>query len=421
MQGLEQQVRDMAKRSKQASREVAKATGTAKSEALKRLAELLEKNTEEIFEENRKDVEKAHSEGMDRAKLDRLRMDDKVVAAMAGACREVAEMQDPVGRIESMWKRPNGMLVGKMRLPLGVVAMIYESRPNVTIDAGILCLMAGNGLVLRGGSEAFNSNRVLADLFSQALQEAGLPGEAVQLMPTTDREAVRCMLQLEEYIDVVIPRGGEGLIRAVVQEAKMPVLKHYKGVCHIYVDQGADLEQAEEIIHNAKVQKPGVCNALECLLVHASEANALLPRLARRLGSDGVRFKADDRALSLLGDQAEAANEEDFGCEFLDLVLAVRVVDNQQQAQEHIAEYGSNHTEAILTRDHAAAMRFLREVDSSLVLINASTRFNDGGQLGLGAEIGISTSKLHAYGPMGIEELTSTKFVLFGEGQIRES
>ena len=421
MQGLEQQVRDMAKRSKQASREVAKAAGTAKSEALKRLAELLEKNTEEIFEENRKDVEKAHSEGMDRAKLDRLRMDDKVVAAMAGACREVAEMQDPVGRIESMWKRPNGMLVGKMRLPLGVVAMIYESRPNVTIDAGILCLMAGNGLVLRGGSEAFNSNRVLADLFSQALQEAGLPGEAVQLMPTTDREAVRCMLQLEEYIDVVIPRGGEGLIRAVVQEAKMPVLKHYKGVCHIYVDQGADLEQAEEIIHNAKVQKPGVCNALECLLVHASEANALLPRLARRLGSDGVRFKADDRALSLLGDQAEAANEEDFGCEFLDLVLAVRVVDNQQQAQEHIAEYGSNHTEAILTRDHAAAMRFLREVDSSLVLINASTRFNDGGQLGLGAEIGISTSKLHAYGPMGIEELTSTKFVLFGEGQIRES
>ncbi len=420
MQGLEQQVRDMAKRSKQASRKVAKATGTAKSEALRRLAELLEKNTEEIFQENRKDVEKAHSEGMDRAKLDRLRLDDKVVAAMAGACREVAEMQDPVGRIESMWKRPNGILVGKMRLPLGVVAMIYESRPNVTIDAGILCLMAGNGLVLRGGSEAFNSNRILADLFSQALEEAGLPGEAVQLIPTTDREAVRCMLQLEEYIDVVIPRGGEGLIRAVVQEAKMPVLKHYKGVCHIYVDQGADLEQAEEIIHNAKVQKPGVCNALECLLVHVSEANALLPRLARRLGSEGVRFKADDRALSLLGDRAEAASEEDFGCEFLDLILAVRVVDNQQQAQEHIAEHGSNHTEAILTRDHAAAMRFLREVDSSLVLINASTRFNDGGQLGLGAEIGISTSKLHAYGPMGIEELTSTKFVLFGEGQIRE-
>jgi glutamate-5-semialdehyde dehydrogenase len=275
--------------------------------------------------------------------------------------------------------------------------------------------------VLRGGSEAFHSNTILAELFSKALGQAGLPGDAVQLIPTTDREAVRFMLQLEEHIDVVIPRGGEGLIRAVVQEAKMPVLKHYKGVCHIYVDQGADLAAAEEIIHNAKVQKPGVCNAVECLLVHASEAEALLPRLAERLGRDDVRFKADERALPLLGDQAEAASREDFGYEFLDLVLAVRVVDNQDEAQEHIARHGSNHTEAILTRDHAAAMRFLREVDASLVLINASTRFNDGGQLGLGAEIGISTSKLHAYGPMGIEELTTTKFVLFGEGQVRES
>ena len=421
MQDLERQILDIATRAKEASRKVANASGAAKSDVLRRLADLLEGSRERIFEENRQDEDRARAAGMDKAKLDRLRLDDRVIASMAEACREVAEMHDPVGTIESMWKRPNGLLVGRMRIPLGVVAMIYESRPNVTIDAGILCLMAGNGLVLRGGSEAFHSNTILAELFSKALGEAGLPGEAVQLIPTTDREAVRFMLQLEEHIDVVIPRGGEGLIRAVVQDAKMPVLKHYKGVCHIYVDEGADLSRAEEIIHNAKVQKPGVCNALECLLVHASEAEALLPRLAGRLGRDGVRFKADERALPLLGEQAEPASQEDFGFEFLDLILAVRVVDSQDEAQEHIARHGSNHTEAILTRDHAAAMRFLREVDASLVLINASTRFNDGGQLGLGAEIGISTSKLHAYGPMGIEELTTTKFVLFGEGQTRGS
>jgi glutamate-5-semialdehyde dehydrogenase len=339
---------------------------------------------------------------------------------MVQACREVAELPDPVGSIETMWKRPNGMLVGRMRIPLGVVAMIYESRPNVTIDAGILCVMAGNGLVLRGGSEAFYSNQALARLFSRALSETGLPAQAVQLVPTTDREAVRHLLTLEDCIDVVIPRGGEGLIKTVVQEAAMPVLKHYKGVCHIYVDETADMDQAVEIIRNAKVQKPGVCNAVECLLVHRDAAKSLLPAVGRRLGQEGVVFRADARSKEYLDERASEVSDEDYGHEFLDLVLAVRVVDSQEEAQEHIARYGSNHTEAILTSVHDRAMRFLKEVDSSLVLVNASTRFNDGAQLGLGAEIGISTSKLHAYGPMGVKELTTTKFVLFGEGQVRQ-
>ena len=338
---------------------------------------------------------------------------------MADACREVACMDDPVGSIESMWKRRGGMLVGRMVIPLGVVAMIYESRPNVTIDAGILCIKAGNGTILRGGSEAQRSNQILADLFSRALRESGLPGEAVQLVPTTEREAVQALLRLEDSIDVVIPRGGEGLIRAVMEQARMPVLKHYKGVCHIYVDRFAELQQALDIVENSKVQKPGVCNAVECLLVHEDVASEFLPRVAKRLGAHGVTFRADEKSLALLGDGAEPASEEDFGYEFLDLILAVGVVSGQDEAQEHIAMYGSNHTEAILTRDHDRAMRFLREVDGSLTLINASTRFNDGGQLGLGAEIGISTSKLHAYGPMGVKELTSTKFVLFGDGQLR--
>ena len=339
---------------------------------------------------------------------------------MKKGCLEVASLPDPVGAIETMWKRPNGLLVGRMRIPLGVIGMIYESRPNVTIDAGILCVKASNAVILRGGSEAFNSNQILAKLFSKALEEASLPKEAVQLIPTTDREAVKEMLKLEEYIDVIIPRGGEGLIRAVVEGARMPVLKHYKGVCHIYVDKDVDLDRAVEIIYNAKVQRPGVCNALECLLVHEKIAPTLLPKVGEKLGSAGVKFRAEERAFEYLEKWAEPADDKDFGYEFLELKMAVKVVSSQDEAQQHIRKYGSNHTEAILTNNHQRAMKFLKEVDASLVLVNASTRFNDGGELGLGAEIGISTSKLHAYGPMGVKELTSTKFVAFGEGQIRE-
>ena len=420
MTDITQRMAELAGRTKTASRDLASASGEARSRALERLAQLLDSERETVFRANAQDVRDAEASGMTGAMLDRLRLGDRELEAMIQSCREVARMEDPVGSIDSMWKRQGGMLVGRMVIPLGVVAMIYESRPNVTVEAGILCIKAGNGTILRGGSEAQRSNQALADMFSRALHESGLPGEALQLVPTTEREAVRALLHQEEYVDVVIPRGGEGLIRAVMEQARMPVLKHYKGVCHIYVDRFADLDQALDIVENAKVQKPGVCNAVECLLVHEDVAGDFLPALEKRLARHGVAFRAEERALAHLGETAQPAEKEDFGYEFLDLILAVKQVSGQDEAQEHIAQYGSNHTEAILTRDHERAMRFIREVDASLTLINASTRFNDGGQLGLGAEIGISTSKLHAYGPMGIRELTSTKFVLFGEGQIRE-
>ena len=404
---------------KTASLLVANAGSAQKKGAINALATLLRQSAVELLQANAQDIEAAEKNGLDVARIDRLRLSEAGVEAMANACEEVAAMDDPVGSIESMHKRPNGLLVGQMRIPLGLVAMIYESRPNVTIDAGILCLMAGNGVLLRGGSEAFYSNQALARVFQQALENAGLPPAAVSLLPTTDRAAVQTILHMDEAVDVVIPRGGEGLIRAVTEQARMPVLKHFKGVCHTYVDASADLEAALEIVENAKVQRPGVCNAMECLLVHTDIAKTFLPAVAKRLGANGVRFRACERSLSLLGETAQTATEQDWGQEFLDLILAVKVVEDQDQAQAHIAAYGSNHSEAILTAHHDRAMRFLREVDASAVFVNASTRFNDGGELGLGAEIGISTSKLHAYGPMGINELTSRKFVLLGEGQVR--
>lgn len=417
---MSDQIRAMAQEVKKAARVLGVQSSQVKDKALHRLAELLESEGQDVLDANAQDLTQAEEMGLSEAMLDRLRLNQAALGGMAQACREVAGLDDPLGGIEQMYKRPNGMYVGRMRIPLGVVAMIYESRPNVTVDAAILCLKAGNGCILRGGSEAFNSNQALGRLISRALLDAGLPGQAVQVVPSTEREAVSTLLSLDEYIDVVIPRGGEGLIRAVTSQATMPVLKHYQGVCHIYVDETADLEQALAIVQNAKVQRPGVCNALECLLVHKNVAREFLPLLASRLGQDKVVFKADPDAAAFLGDTAEPAQPSDFGHEFLDLTLAVRVVQDQDQAQEHIGHYGSGHTEAILTARHDRAMRFVQEVDASLVAVNASTRFNDGGQLGLGAEIGISTSKLHAYGPMGIKELTSTKFVLLGQGQIRE-
>ena len=417
---IAEQIREIASNARKAGQELLRVQSANKEQALLGLAELLEENRQEIFTANAVDLDAARARGLDDARIERLRLTDATIDAMAEACRFVAKLSDPVGEIESMVKRPNGLLVGKMRIPLGVIAIIYESRPNVTIDAAILCLRAGNAVILRGGSEAFHSNQTLGGLLSRAMQEAGLPEHAVQIIPTTDRAAVQAMLSLDEYIDVVIPRGGEGLIRAVVKDATMPVLKHYKGVCHIYVDANADLDNALAIVHNAKVQRPGVCNALECLLVHQDVAGDFLPRVAEKLGADGVIFRACPVSLPLLGETAVPARDDDFGKEFHSLELAVRVVESQTRAQEHIATHGSNHSEAIITRDHDRAMRFLREVDASAVLINTSTRFNDGGELGLGAEIGISTSKLHSYGPMGVRELTSTKFIVLGEGQIRE-
>lgn len=417
---IQNEMTEMGRKARKASRALANSSGKSRAEALDRLAELLESEADAVREANAKDLQAAEERGLDKARTQRLTISDKVLGSMIAGCREVAAMSDPVGEIESMVKRPNGMLVGRMRTPLGVIAMIYESRPNATVDAGILCLKAGNAVILRGGSEAFHSNKCLVELMHRALEEAGLPRDAVQAPATTDREAVSELLKLDEYIDVVIPRGGEGLIRAVTQQARMPVLKHYKGVCHIFVDESADLEKSLPIVENAKMQYPSGCNALECLLVHRSVAKDFLSKVAEHLGGKGVQFRACPESLPLMGQNAESATDEDWGKEYLDLVMAVRIVADMDEAMDFIDEHGSSHTESILTESQSNAMRFINEVDASLVVSNASTRFNDGGQLGLGAEIGISTSKLHAYGPMGVKELTSAKFVLLGDWQIRE-
>ncbi|MDO5483371.1 MAG: glutamate-5-semialdehyde dehydrogenase [Desulfovibrionaceae bacterium] len=408
----------LAREARRAARALGRADTRSKNRVLTCLAGLLTDREAEILAANAKDIAAARAAGLDAPRLDRLTLTPAILAEMRAACLHVAAMPDPVGATERQWQRPNGLLVGRMRVPLGVIAMIYEARPNVTIDAAILCIKAGNAVILRGGSEALASNMALAALLQMALAEAGLPSTAAQLVEVTDHAAVTALCKLDEYIDVMIPRGGEGLVRAVTEAATMPVLKHYKGVCHAFVDADADLDAALEIVRNAKTQRPGVCNALECLLVHEAVADSFLPALARSLA--GVEFRACPRSLPLLGQTARAQQPEDLGQEFHALILAVCVVDSLDAALDHIDRYGSNHTEIICTRSHEHAMRFLREADASMVAVNASSRFNDGGQLGLGAEIGISTTKLHAYGPMGVEELTTTKFVVLGQGQVRE-
>ncbi|WP_458400506.1 glutamate-5-semialdehyde dehydrogenase [Mailhella sp.] len=413
-------VREAGRKAREASRAMAAASPAAKNLALETLASLIESREAEIMAANAEDLAAAEAAGVDAPRMDRLRLTPAILADMAGACRYVAQLPDPVGAMDSQWQRPNGLLVGRMRVPLGVVAMIYEARPNVTVDASILCLKAGNAVMLRGGREALRSNIVLAGLLREALTEAGLPEGAVQFIDITSHDSVSALCKLEEFVDVLIPRGGETLVRAVTSQATMPVLKHYMGVCHAFIDESADLEMAAEIVYNGKVQRPGVCNALECLLVHEAVAERFLPMVGEKLGAAGVEFRACEASLPLLGSTAVPQKPEDLGHEFHDLILAVRVVRGMEEALEHIAAYGSNHTEIICTENHLNAMRFLREADASMVAVNASTRFNDGGQLGLGAEIGISTSKLHAYGPMGVQELTTTKFVVFGQGQVRK-
>lgn len=417
---LAEEMARLGERARAAARVVGSAAPAAKVAALEGLARLLEERADALLAANARDVEAARAKGLDAPRLDRLTLTPAILADMTRACRHVAALPDPVGALDHQWQRPNGLLVGKMRVPLGVIAMIYEARPNVTIDAAILCLKAGNAVILRGGSEALHSNTALAQILQEALAAAGLPPEAAQLVTSTDHAAVTALCKLDRYIDVMIPRGGESLVRAVTEAATMPVLKHFKGVCHVFVDASAALDDAENIVYNGKVQRPGVCNALECLLVHKDVAADFLPRIARRLGGAGVEFRACPLSLPLLGPTAVPQREEDLGQEFHALVLAVRVVDSLDAALDHIARYGSQHTEVICTNDHAHAMRFVREADASMVGVNASTRFNDGGQLGLGAEIGISTSKLHAYGPMGVQELTTTKFMVLGQGQVRE-
>jgi glutamate-5-semialdehyde dehydrogenase len=408
----------IAQAAREASRQLARTDTNRKNRALQKMAEGLEKESRKILAANRKDLGQAAAHGLSGAMLDRLKLNEKRIAEMASGLRAVAALPDPVGEIPEVWSRPNGLRVGRMRIPLGVICIIYEARPNVTSDAAGLTLKSGNAAILRGGSEAINSNLAIARVLQAALAGAGLPPAAVSIVPWTERELIGELLKLEELIDLVIPRGGEGLIRYVVERSRIPVIKHYKGVCHIYVAASADFDLAEKVILNAKVQRPGVCNALETLLVDRKAA-AFLPRIAKKLKAARVELRGCPETRKHIP-RIKKATEEDWSAEYLDLILSVRMVDGLGPAIRHIEKYGSAHTEAIITRDYEEARRFVREVQSSLVLVNASTRFNDGGELGLGAEIGISTTKLHAFGPMGLRELTTQKFFALGEGQIRE-
>ncbi len=412
-------IESIAAQARQASRVIARLSSRVKNELLTEMAAALVENCATLLKENARDLAAAEKKNLSAAMMDRLLLDATRIAAMAEGLREVAALPDPVGEVTRMWKRPNNLMVGKMRIPLGVIGIIYEARPNVTADAAALCLKAGNGVVLRGGSEAIHSNVAIATILQGVLTRAGLPAAAIAVVPFTDREGVMALLRQEAFIDLIIPRGGESLIRFVVEHSKIPVIKHYKGVCHLFVDATANFDMAERIIVNGKTQRPGVCNALETLLIHKDVAELFVPRIFAALSRLGVEVRGDG-IFRQFAPGAKKATEADWYEEFLDLILAARIVDDLDEAMEHIATYGSLHTEAIVTADYANAQRFLREVNSGVVLVNASTRFADGNQLGLGAEIGISTTKLHSFGPMGLEDLTTTKFIVYGEGQVRQ-
>jgi len=413
------QVARIAADAREASLAVARLSTAAKNDMLLAMAAALQNRAAELITENARDLETGREKGLSSAMLDRLMLDEKRIAGIADSLREVAALPDPVGEVTKMWKRPNDLMVGKMRIPLGVIGIVYESRPNVTADAAALCLKAGNAVVLRGGSEAIHSNRSIAAILQGVMKEQGIPAAALSLIPFTEREGVLEMLKQEQSIDLIIPRGGESLIRFVVENSRIPVIKHYKGVCHAFVDKTADFDKAERIIVNAKTQRPGVCNALETLLIHRDVAADFIPRIAAVLTDLKVELRGDDE-FRKYAPGALPAGEDDWAAEYLDLILACRVVDDMDGAMDHINRYTSLHSEVIITSDYGNAQRFVREVNSSCVLVNASTRFNDGGQLGLGAEIGISTTKLHSFGPMGLEDLTTTKFIVYGDGQVRE-
>lgn len=401
------------------ARSLAKASSAKKNQALMVMAEALKNRATELIAENKKDIEYAREKGLSKAMIDRLVLNEKRINEMAQGLVEVAQLPDPVGEIIKMWQRPNGMTVGKMRVPIGVIGIIYESRPNVTADATSLCLKAGNAVILRGGSEAINSNRAIVKILREVANSEGLHEGSICFIDMPDREAVMEMLKLEGLIDLIIPRGGEGLIRAVTENSRIPVLKHYKGVCHVFVDRDADLKMAEDICFNAKVQRPATCNAMETMLVDETIAKKFLPRMLKKFKGAKVELRGCPKTRAVFPG-IKKANGKDFYNEYLDLILNVRIVKDMDEAIEHIAKYSSAHSDSIVTKDYGKAMRFLKEVDSSAVLVNASTRLNDGYQFGLGAEIGISTDKIHARGPMGLEELTCTKFIVLGSGQLRE-
>ncbi len=402
-----------------ASREMAKADTRAKNDALLTMAQAVERDSARLLDANRKDVEAARTRGLEAAMLDRLTLTPKSVASMAEGLRQIAALPDPVGEISGLNYRPTGIQVGRMRVPLGVIGIIYEARPNVTADAAGLCLKSGNAAILRGGSEAIHSNQAIGACVHAGLRKSLLPETAVQVIETTDRAAVGELITMKDYVDIIVPRGGKGLIERISSESRIPVLKHLDGVCHVYIDDRADIDKAIRIADNAKTQRYGTCNTMETLLVHKNIAAAVLPALAKIYSDKGVELRGDQQARTLVS-QMKPATEEDWYTEYLAPILAVRVVDDLDHAIEHIAVYGSQHTDAIVTEDITRARRFLREVDSSSVLVNASTRFADGFEFGLGAEIGISTDKLHARGPVGLEGLTSLKFIVLGDGHVRE-
>lgn len=412
-------IEQMGKAGRAAAARLATATTDEKNRALEMVALALEEKRAEIQGENELDLAAGRKNGLSGAMLDRLELTDKRIDAMIAGVRDVIGLDDPVGATFDCRERPNGLEICRMRVPIGVIGIIYESRPNVTVDAGALTLKSGNAVILRGGSEAINSNLALARTMSTAVESSGLPAATVQLVPTVDREAVGEMLTSDRYIDLIIPRGGEALIRRVVENSTIPVIKHYDGICHVYVDGEADLEMAADVAFNAKVQRPGVCNAMETLLVDSAVADRFLPGICARLEEAGVEIRGCGRTRELVH-SAKPATEEDWRTEYLDLILSVRVVDGIGEAVEHIEEYGSHHTDAIVTSNSDTAKKFVSQVDSSSVMVNTSTRFSDGAQYGLGAEIGISTDKLHARGPMGLEELTTYKWVVTGKGQLRE-
>ncbi len=409
----------IATQARRAAPELSALDPSIKNKALKAVASGLLKRRDEIFEENRKDISEAEKKDMPAAFIDRLVLDNKAVESMSHGIVEVCELEDPVGKITPFRKRPNGLVVEKMRIPLGVIGIIYESRPNVTADAAALCLKSGNAVILRGGSESLRSNMAIGRIISDCLSDSGVNPGAVNVVPDANRSLILEMLKLDEFIDLIIPRGGERLIRFVAENSSIPVLKHYKGVCHIFVDESAKTGMAVDICVNAKVQRPGVCNAMETMLVHEKAAAAFLPAVMAEMKKNGVAIKGCPQTLSFIP-EAEPASDDDWATEHLALVLGVRVVKSVEEAMEHIEKYGSMHTDSIITEDDQNARRFLRGVESSAVIHNASTRFNDGFELGMGAEIGISTTKIHAFGPMGLEELTSEKFIVRGDGQIRK-
>ncbi len=419
MMSLPEVLEQIGRQAAAARRVLAQATTAQKNEALVAIARRIEHEASSILAANEADVEAAAANGLSSAMLDRARLDPKRIQTIANSVRDIVHLPDPVGSVISEWSRPNGLKISKKRVPIGVIGIIYESRPNVTTDAASLCVKTGNAVILRGGSEAIRSNTALAEAASGGCNEAGLPEAAVQLVPSTDHAAVTLMAQLDRYIHLIIPRGGRALIDAVTSSARMPVIKHYDGICALYVDSAADLRMAEQIVINAKCQRPSACNSIETMLVHESVARQFLPQCAAALWERGVEIRGDPLTKEILGGKVVAATDQDWRTEYLDLTLAVKVVQSLEQAVEHIDANGSDHSDVIVTEDHEAAQRFLNEVDSAAVFWNASPRFNDGGEFGFGAEIGISTDRLHARGPMGLEELTTYKYLVEGTGQVR--